>query len=305
LHLPVLLKESIENLITDPQGIYVDCTLGGGGHLQYLLARLSPDARIIGIDKDLEVLSQSRERIGASNLTLVQSDFRNLTLILQKLGIDTVDGILMDLGVSSFQLDIAERGFSFQTNAPLDMRMNREDSLTARDIVNSYEEKEIKQLLYQYGEEAYAANIARAIVKYRSEKAIETTLELVDIIKGAVPAKYRREKHPAKKSFQALRIAVNSELDALREALPQATEVLKTGGRLCIISFHSLEDRIVKHFMQEKSRSCVCPPDFPICICNQHPQLRVINRKPIMASVQECTENSRARSARLRVAARI
>lgn len=305
MHLPVLLKESIENLITDPQGIYVDCTLGGGGHLQYLLARLSPDARIIGIDKDLEVLSQSRERIGASNLTLVQSDFRNLTLILQKLGIDTVDGILMDLGVSSFQLDIAERGFSFQTNAPLDMRMNREDSLTARDIVNSYEEKEIKQLLYQYGEEAYAANIARAIVKYRSEKAIETTLELVDIIKGAVPAKYRREKHPAKKSFQALRIAVNSELDALREALPQATEVLKTGGRLCIISFHSLEDRIVKHFMQEKSRSCVCPPDFPICICNQHPQLRVINRKPIMASVQECTENSRARSARLRVAARI
>jgi len=299
------LEKSIENLITDPQGIYVDCTLGGGGHLRYLLSRLSPDARVIGIDKDLEVLNQSREKLNAPNLTLVQSDFRNLTLILQELGIDQVDGILMDLGVSSFQLDIVDRGFSFHEDAPLDMRMNREEALTARDIVNSYDEREITEILFKYGEEAYARNIARAIVGYRADKEIESTLELVDIIKGAVPARYRRDKHPARKSFQALRIAVNGELDALREVLPQAVEVLKPGGRLCIISFHSLEDRIVKQFMQEKARSCICPPDFPICVCKQQPLLRVINRKPIMANIEECTGNPRARSARLRVAARI
>ncbi|MDD4170668.1 MAG: 16S rRNA (cytosine(1402)-N(4))-methyltransferase RsmH [Syntrophomonas sp.] len=305
MHRPVLLHETIENLVTDPHGIYVDCTLGGGGHLRYLAEKLAPDARVIGIDKDPEILRQTRLNIQAPNVTLMQSDFRYLKQVLQELNLELVNGIMMDLGVSSFQLDRAERGFSFHEDALLDMRMNREQVFTARDIVNSFEEDEITAILFKYGEETYARSISRAIVNYRQQKSIENTLELAEIIKGAVPARYRREKHPARKSFQALRIAVNEELEALQEVLPQAVAALKTGGRLCVISFHSLEDRIVKQFIQENSRTCICPPSFPICVCNHKPQLKMIKRKPIIPSAEECETNSRARSAKLRVAARI
>ncbi len=305
MHEPVLLQETIANLISDPHGIYVDCTLGGGGHLRYLIENLAPDARVIGIDKDIDILNQTRLGFDDSKVSFVQSDFRDLEQVLQELNIELVDGIMMDLGVSSFQLDVADRGFSFHEDAPLDMRMNREQVFTAGDLVNSYAEAEIREILFKYGEEAYARNIAKAIVSYRAGKDIESTLELVDIIKGAVPAKYCRDKHPARKSFQALRIVVNGELEALQDVLPQAVKMLRPQGRLCIISFHSLEDRIVKQFMQEKSRDCICPPDFPICICEHRAQLKLISRKPIIASAEECSSNPRSRSARLRVAARI
>lgn len=305
MHRPVLLQETVDNLITDPHGIYVDCTLGGGGHLRYLMENLAADATVIGLDKDADILEQTRGFLAGLNVTLIQSDFKYLKQVLQDLEIDLVDGIMMDLGVSSFQLDTAERGFSFHEDALLDMRMNRDQYLTAHDIVNNFDENEITDILFEYGEEKYARSISKAIVNYRDKKSIETTLELADIIKGAVPAKYRREKHPARKSFQALRIAVNDELGALREVLPQAAEVLRPGGRLCVISFHSLEDRIVKQFIQEQSRTCTCPPGFPICICGQQPTLKMIKRKPIVASVEECEDNPRARSAKLRVATRI
>lgn len=305
MHRPVLLQETIDNLITNPHGTYVDCTLGGGGHLRYLAENLAADATVIGLDKDTDILEQTRVYLEGLNVTLIQSDFKYLKQVLQDLEIDLVDGIMMDLGVSSFQLDTAERGFSFHEDALLDMRMNRDQYLTAGDIVNNYDEDEITDILFKYGEEKYARSISKAIVSCREKKSIESTLELADIIKGAVPAKYRREKHPARKSFQALRIAVNDELGALRDVLPQAVEVLRPGGRLCVISFHSLEDRIVKQFIQEQSKTCTCPPSFPICICGQKPPLQMIKRKPIVASAEECENNPRARSAKLRVAARI
>lgn len=305
MHRPVLLQETIDNLISDPHGIYIDCTLGGGGHLRFLSEKLAPDARLIGLDKDADVLENTRSYLTGLNVTLIKSDFRYIKMVLQDLNIDLVDGVMMDLGVSSFQLDTAIRGFSFHEDAPLDMRMNRRQSLTAKDIVNHFDEGELIAILFQFGEEKYARSIGKAIVDYRHKKSIEGTLELAEIVKTAVPARYRREKHPARKTFQALRIAVNDELGALREALPQAVDVLKPGGRLCIISFHSLEDRIVKQFMQDKSRPCTCPPSFPICVCGQLPQLKVINRKPITASAEECGQNPRARSAKLRVAEKI
>lgn len=305
MHRPVLLQETIQNLITNPHGVYVDCTLGGGGHLNYLLEKLASDATVIGLDKDIDVLRQTQAVIKAPNVILVQSDFRELKKVLGDLDIAFVDGIMLDLGVSSFQLDTADRGFSFHEQAPLDMRMNRQQFLTARDIVNDFSEDEIARVLFEYGEESYARSISRAIVNCRKVRPIETTLELADIIIHSVPAKYRREKHPARKSFQALRIAVNEELDALREVLPQAIEVLRPGGRLCVISFHSLEDRIIKQFIQKQTKPCTCPPDFPVCICNRKPTLEMVYRKPMVPSEQECTENPRARSAKLRVAARI
>lgn len=305
MHLPVLLQETVAYLVTDPHGVYVDCTLGGGGHLTYLTRQLAADARIVGIEKDPEVLEQTRSEIDDARIVLVQADFRYLKRVLVDLDIEKVDGIMMDLGVSSFQLDRAERGFSYHQDAPLDMRMNQEQFLSARDIVNNFSEAEIRNILYRFGEEDYAGSISRAIVNYRQRKEIDSTLELAEIIKGAVPARYRREKHPARKSFQALRIAVNQELDALREVLPQAVEMLKPGGRLCVISFHSLEDRIVKQFFQEKAQGCVCPPSFPVCVCSHKPELQIIRRKPITASESECESNPRSRSAKLRVAARV
>jgi len=266
---------------------------------------LSDDAHVLAIDKDQGILEQTRKTLDFSNLSLVHGDFRNLKEIVQTQGVQVVDGIMMDLGVSSFQLDIAERGFSFHEDAALDMRMNREQTLTARDIVNNYSEEDISRILFQYGEEKYARSISRAIVNYRKQTSIDSTLQLVNIIQSSVPASYRREKHPARKTFQALRIEVNGELDALIEVLPQTVELLKPGGRLCVISFHSLEDRIVKQFLQDKARDCICPAGLPICICDHRAELKIITRKPITASAEEAQHNPRARSAKLRVASKI
>ncbi len=305
MHQAVLLAETVDYWMTDPHGLYVDCTLGGGGHLRSLLQNLSEDARVIAIDKDQDVLQETAKTLDFSNLSLVHGDFRELKEIMKAQNIDAVNGIMMDLGVSSFQLDTAERGFSFHEDAALDMRMNREQALSAWDIVNSYSEEAISKILFQFGEEKYARSIARGIVNYRKQSTIESTMQLVGIIQSSVPASYRREKHPARKTFQALRIEVNGELDALIEVLPQASELLCPGGRLCVISFHSLEDRIVKQFMQEKARDCVCAPGLPICICDHRSELKILTRKPVTASEAECENNPRARSAKLRVASRI
>lgn len=305
MHQPVLLEETISYLITDLHGIYVDCTTGGGGHLRRLASSLDSDARIIGIDKDRDILDKTSQTIQFPNVNFCHADFRKLSQVLKEQKVEQVDGIILDLGVSSFQLDIADRGFSFHENARLDMRMNREQELTARDIVNSYSEAEISNILFKYGEEKFARRIARAIINSREENEIDSTLQLVDIVKTAVPAKYKREKHPARKTFQALRIAVNGELDALNEVLPQTIDVLKPGGRLCVITFHSLEDRIVKHFMQEKAKDCICPPGLPVCTCGHVAELLINTRKPVEPGDRECEQNKRARSARLRVATKL
>lgn len=305
MHQAVLLEETIDHLMINDKGRYVDCTVGGGGHLRHLMSRLKAGALVIGLDKDSEVLERTGKTLPNDQLLLVQSDFRNLQSVLQEHGIDAVDGIMMDLGVSSFQLDEAERGFSFHEDAALDMRMNREQAFSAMDLVNTWEEESIAGILYRYGEERYSRRIARAIVEARKQRTIETTLQLVEIIRGSVPARYSRETHPARRSFQAIRIAVNGELDALMETLPQAVDVLKPGGRLCIITFHSLEDRIVKQFFQEQARECICPPGMPVCTCNHQARLKLITRKPIVSGPAELENNPRARSAKLRVAERI
>jgi len=305
LHQPVLLQETIEFLLTDPNGIYVDCTLGGGGHLSHLLNFTGSNAQVIAIDRDKEILEASRKKLNLPKITFIHEDFRYLSRILNRLNTGKVSGILLDLGVSSMQLDTASRGFSYHEDARLDMRMDNEQALNAEEIVNHYSEEEIARIIYNYGEERYARNIARSIVKYRQEKAIDSTLELVDIIKSSVPARYSREKHPARRTFQALRIAVNSELEALEGVLPQVVDHLLIGGRLCVITFHSLEDRIVKNFMQEQARECICPPDFPICTCGHRANLKILTRKPVLADENECHQNPRARSAKLRVAERI
>lgn len=305
MHIPVLLDELVANILGDPEGSYVDCTLGGGGHLEKLLGLLGIDAKVLAIDKDRAILEESRRRLHFPNLSLVHGDFRELEQILEREGITAVDGIWLDLGVSSFQLDRAERGFSFHEDAELDMRMNQEQELRARDIINTYPEGEIAQILYDFGEERYSRRIAAAIAQHRKAEVIDSTLQLAEIIKAAVPAAYRRGKHPARKSFQALRIAVNSELEALKEVLPQALKVLKTGGRLAVITFHSLEDRLVKEFMRDKARDCICPSQSPICTCDHRAEIRIINRKPIVPSKEECEVNPRARSAKLRVAEKI
>lgn len=305
MHVPVLLKETVENLLTDPKGIYIDCTLGGGGHTLYLAGRLKPEGRIIALDKDKEVIKLTQSTLTFPGIKIIHADFRNLRQIILNEGISKVNGIMIDLGVSSFQLDQAERGFSFHENAPLDMRMNREQEENAAYLVNNLSEAELADILFKYGEERYARRIARAIVKYRINKLVTETLELVDIIKSAVPAVYKKEKHPARRTFQAIRIAVNREMEALEKVLPQAVEMLKPGGRLCIITFHSLEDRIVKRFLQQKSRECICPTGTPVCICEQKPELRLIQRKGIIADETENASNPRSRSARLRVAEKI
>jgi len=305
VHQPVLLVPTIEHLLTNPRGCYVDCTAGGGGHTAALLERLGPDGIVIAIDRDEEVLNNTSNRLADSRVRFIRGDFRYLKSLLEEEGISEVDGIMIDLGVSSFQLDQPDRGFSFHEDARLDMRMDRNQAISAWEIVNHYEPAEIVRILFQFGEERYARSIAAAIARERISAPIETTLELVGIIQGAVPAKYRREKHPARKTFQALRIEVNRELEAVQEVMPQAVEVLRPGGHLCIITFHSLEDRLVKNFMQHESRECICPPGLPVCICNHQPRLRLITRKPVGPDTEECEENPRARSAKLRVAARI
>ncbi len=305
MHIPVLRNEVIKYWLGDPHGFYIDCTLGGGGHLRELLQHLSADAQILAIDKDGEVLQETAPTLAHPGLRLVHGDFKNLDQFLTAEEQGQAEGILMDLGVSSFQLDERERGFSYHEEAELDMRMNRDQPIKASDLVNQLTQEELSRIIFTYGEERFARQIARAIVKYREDRLISTTLELSSIIKEAIPARYRRDKHPARRTFQALRIAVNQELEALEASLPQAVGALKPGGRLCIITFHSLEDRIVKKFFAEQARTCVCPPRQPVCNCNYRPSLEVVTRKAILPGEVELTINPRARSAKLRVARKI
>lgn len=306
-HVSVLLEECIEALDIKEDGIYVDCTLGGAGHSSEIIKRLSKEGRLIGIDQDEDALKAASEKLkNYDNVTYVHNNFYNIEEILDELGIDKVDGILMDLGVSSYQLDEAERGFSYMNDAPLDMRMNRKNDFSAYDIVNTYSESELYSIIKKYGEEKFAKRIAGFIVKEREDKPIETTLQLVDIIKAAIPAKFRREgPHPAKRTFQAIRIEVNKELEILNKAIEDGINKLNVDGRMAIITFHSLEDRIVKLKYRELEKPCTCPSDFPICICGKVPTIKVVNKKPIDASEEELEYNPRSRSAKLRIAKKI
>lgn len=302
-HVSVLLDECIEGLNIKPDGIYVDGTLGGAGHSSQIAKRLTT-GRLIGIDRDPVALKAAGERLEpyADRVTLVHSNFCEIASVLEELGISGVDGILLDLGVSSPQLDDGSRGFSYMADAPLDMRMNSEDSLSAYDVVNTWSQEELKRILYDYGEERYAPQIARAICNKRETAPIQTTLELVDVIRSAMPAAALREKqHPAKRSFQAIRIAVNDELGSVEKVMRDAIPALNPGGRLAIITFHSLEDRIVKNGMAAASKGCTCPPNFPVCVCGKKPQVKLVSRKPIVSSQEELDRNPRARSAKLRV----
>ena len=302
-HVSVLLEECIQGLAIKPDGIYVDGTLGGAGHSSRIAAKLTT-GRLIGIDRDNVALEAAAERLKPfeDRVTLVHANFCDMDQALQGLGIDKVDGILLDLGVSSPQLDDGQRGFSYMTDAPLDMRMNGEDPRDARQIVNTWSYEELKRILYDYGEERFAPRIAAAICRRREQAPIETTLELVDVIKSAMPASALREKqHPAKRSFQAIRIAVNDELGAVETVMKKAVPLLNPGGRLAVITFHSLEDRIVKNAMAEAAKGCTCPPSFPVCVCGKKPQVRIVTRKPIVSGEEELERNPRARSAKLRI----
>ena len=302
-HISVLLQECLDGLAIKPDGIYVDGTLGGAGHSSQIAARLTT-GRLIGIDRDPVALAAAGKRLEPykDRVSLVHSNFCEMAAVLQERGIPGVDGILLDLGVSSPQLDDGQRGFSYMTDAPLDMRMNGQDPLDAKIVVNTWSQEELKRILYTYGEERYAPQIAAAICRAREIKEIETTLELVDIIRSAMPASALREKqHPAKRSFQAIRIAVNDELGSVEKAMADAIDLLNPGGRLAVITFHSLEDRIVKIAMTAASKGCTCPPEFPVCVCGKKPQVKLISRKPIVASNEELEVNPRSRSAKLRV----
>ncbi|ELC8368931.1 16S rRNA (cytosine(1402)-N(4))-methyltransferase RsmH [Clostridium perfringens] len=302
-HVSVLLDECINALNIKEDGIYVDCTLGGAGHSSEIVKRLSSDGRLIGFDQDKDALKAAGERLkDYKNVTYVYSNFYAIYDVLTDLGIDGVDGILMDLGVSSYQLDNGERGFSYMQDAPLDMRMNRENEFSAYEIVNTYSEEELYRIIKEYGEEKFAKRIASFIVKNREEKNIETTLELVEIIKAAIPAKARREgPHPAKRTFQAIRIEVNKELEIISKTILDGVKKLNKGGRMAIITFHSLEDRIVKNTFKELANPCTCPSEFPVCVCNRKPEVKLISRKPIEASKEELEFNPRSRSAKLRI----
>jgi len=302
-HVSVLLEECLDALDIKPDGIYVDGTLGGAGHSSQIAARLKT-GRLIGIDRDPVALKAAGERLEPykNNVTLVHSNFCEIAQVLKQQGISGVDGILLDLGVSSPQLDDAARGFSYMADAPLDMRMNAGDPLSARDVVNTWPQEELRRILYVYGEERYAPQIASAICRRREQAPIETTLQLVDVIRSAMPASALREKqHPAKRSFQAIRIAVNDELGSVEKVMRDAIPLLNPGGRLAVITFHSLEDRIVKSAMAEAAKGCTCPPEFPVCVCGKKPQVKLVSRKPIVAGDAELEENPRARSAKLRV----
>lgn len=306
-HYSVLLKESIEALNIKPDGVYVDGTLGGGGHSLEIAKRLTT-GRLIAIDRDSRALVRAGERLKdyADRISFVHGNFAEIASILDSRGYPLVDGMLFDLGVSSPQLDETERGFSYMADAPLDMRMDEQSSLTAREIVNTWTEDKLKRILYDFGEERYAPRIASAICERRAKAPIETTLELAEIIRGAMPGAALREKqHPAKRSFQAIRIAVNGELDAVSEMMETAADRLNSGGRLAVISFHSLEDRIVKNAVNSREKGCTCPRDFPVCTCGFVQTLRSVTRKPITASAEELAENPRSRSAKLRVAEKV
>lgn len=306
-HTSVLLEESINALAIRPEGIYLDGTLGGAGHSSQIAKRLTTGL-LIGVDRDPVALEAAKERLApySQRVRLVHSNFREINSILSSLQIAQVDGILLDLGVSSPQLDDGSRGFSYMADAPLDMRMNKEDTLSAYDVVNTWPREELRRILFAYGEERYAPQIAAAIERRRQDKPIETTLELVDVIRGAMPPQALREKqHPAKRSFQAIRIAVNDELAAVDQVMQDAIPHLAPGGRLAVITFHSLEDRIVKNAMQEAAKGCTCPPGFPVCVCGKKPLVKLLTRKPIVSGDGELQENPRARSAKLRVCEKV
>lgn len=298
-HISVLLNECIEGLNINPDGIYVDATAGGAGHSVEIAKRLK-NGRLVAIDRDPEAVEVATSRLKDYNALVVRNNYSAIDEVLEELEIDGCDGILMDLGVSSYQLDTAERGFSYHNDAPLDMRMSKE-GISAKDIVNEYSYQQLCKIIFEYGEEKFAKSIANQIVKAREIKPIETTGELAEIIKSGVPARVKREKNPCKKTFQAIRIAVNSELDHLSVALDKAFDCLNSGGRLCIITFHSLEDRLVKQRFQSFCKGCICPPDFPQCVCGQTPRGKLITRKPVEPSAWEIENNNRSRSAKLRI----
>ena len=306
-HKSVLLNECMEALAIKPEGIYLDGTLGGAGHSLEIVKRLTT-GRLIGVDRDPAALEAAAKRLAPymNHVTMVHSNFCELDRILDDLGIEAVDGMLFDLGVSSPQLDDAQRGFSYMADAPLDMRMNREDALTAFEIVNTWPKEELRRILYDYGEERYAPQISAGIVRAREKAPIQTTLALVEVIKSSMPPQALREKqHPAKRSFQAIRIAVNDELNSVSKLMRTAFSRLKPGGRLAVITFHSLEDRIVKSEMLQAAKGCTCPPEFPVCVCGKKPLVQIITRKPILSGEEELEENPRARSAKLRVAEKL
>ncbi len=306
-HRSVLLQECIDALRIRPDGIYLDGTLGGAGH-SFEIARRLTTGRLIGIDRDQMALDAASERLKpyGDRVTLVHDNFSEIDEVLERLGITGVDGMLFDLGVSSPQLDHAERGFSYMVDAPLDMRMDQSQSITAYDVVNRYDAAALRKVFYEYGEERYAPQVAAAICRAREAHPIETTLELVAVIRSAMPPQALREKqHPAKRVFQAIRIAVNEELTAVSKMMEAAIPRLNPGGRLAVITFHSLEDRIVKQAMQQAAKGCTCPPDFPVCVCGKKPQIRLVSRKPIVSGQEELENNPRARSAKLRVAEKI
>ena len=306
-HISVLLNECIEGLNIKEDGIYVDGTLGGAGHSSEIIKNLCERGRLIGIDQDKDALKAAKEKLkDYNNVTFVHSNFYNIENILHDLNIAGVDGILMDLGVSSYQLDNGERGFSYMQDAPLDMRMNRENSLSAYEVINSYSEEDLFRIIKDYGEEKFAKRIANFIINKRKEKNIESTLELVDVIKAASPAKARREgPHPAKRTFQAIRIEVNKELEIIEKTIRDGVERLNVGGRMAIITFHSLEDRIVKTVYKNLANPCTCPSSFPVCVCTKKPIVKIITRKPIEASKEELDYNPRSRSAKLRIIEKI
>lgn len=302
-HKSVLLEETIENLLVKPEGVYVDGTLGGGGH-SYEIAKRLTTGRLIGIDQDEDAIKAAKERLleYIDKVTIVRSNYCNFKQILAECGVEAVDGIILDLGVSSYQLDTPERGFSYMEDAPLDMRMDTRGTVTAKDIVNTYSESELYRIIRDYGEDNFAKNIAKHIVRQREIKPIETTLELADIIKSAIPKKlWVNAGHPAKRTFQAIRIELNKELEVLKDTLQDMIDALKPGGRICIITFHSLEDRIVKSCFKTNEDPCVCPPSFPVCVCGKKATGKIVTKKPIRPSEEELEVNKRSKSAKLRV----
>ncbi|HIX99608.1 16S rRNA (cytosine(1402)-N(4))-methyltransferase RsmH [Faecalicatena contorta] len=303
-HRSVLLEETVNGLNIRPDGIYVDGTLGGGGHAYEICRRLGDKGSIVGIDQDEAAIEAAGIRLKdfGEKVTIVRSNYCEMKSVLQGLGIDKVDGIVLDLGVSSYQLDTAERGFSYREDAPLDMRMDRRQTMTARDIVNDYSEKDLYRVIRDYGEDRFAKNIAKHIVIEREKRSIETTGQLTEIIRGAIPMKFQKKSgHPAKRTFQAIRIELNRELDVLKNSLDDMIDLLNPGGRLCIITFHSLEDRIVKSAFKKNEDPCTCPKDFPVCVCGKVSKGSILTRKPILPSQEEMEENSRSKSAKLRI----
>lgn len=301
VHVPVMLQECIDGLNINPDGIYVDGTAGGAGHSSEIAKRLGKNGRLISLDRDPDAVAVASERLAAfGNAQVIRSNYSQLREVLDALGIDKVDGVLMDLGVSSYQLDEGSRGFSYHTDAPLDMRMSKE-GISAADVVNTFSEQQLAKIIFEYGEEKFSRRIASNIVKARAASPINTTLQLADIIRESVPQKARRDKNPCKKTFQAIRIAVNGELEHLSKGLDDAFYSLKCGGRLAVITFHSLEDRFVKQRFAGWCKGCICPPDFPQCVCGHKPQGKLINRKPLEAQQKELERNNRSRSAKLRI----